>query len=126
MRLVLIVTFSMILGCRPQPLNGLYGENFDTAKFISVDQLLNSMEGKNMVNTTVKGTITASCQDDGCWLELSSIKGEPVHVDWDEKFHLPTDVEGKNVIVNGYAFRDSTKNGTPVVFKATGVKVSEQ
>ena len=54
---------------------------------------------------------------------MQNEKGSPIYVDWDEKFHLPKDIEGKSVVINGYAFMDSTDKGATIGFKATGVKL---
>ena len=81
------------------------------------------MGGQSKVDAIVTGKISSSCQDDGCWLELQNENGSPIHVDWDEKFHLPTDITGKTAILHGYAFIDSLGNGKPIAFKATGLKL---
>jgi hypothetical protein len=113
----------LIFSCRNSSSYGFYGESFDTTKAMTVPDLLYKMQGQSTAAAVVSGKISSSCQDDGCWLELQNDEGSPIHVAWDEKFHLPTDIAGKKAIMNGYAFIDSTDKGIAVGFKATGVKL---
>jgi len=100
-----------------------YGEAFDTTKVIAVSELMKEIENQKQVSVIVTGTISSSCQDDGCWLNLENPDGGEVYVEWDEKFHLPLDISGKTVMMNGYAYIDSSKEGNPIAIKASGVKL---
>ena len=113
----------LIFSCKNSSPSKFYGEPFDTSKAISVATLLNKMQGQSTVDAVVAGKISSSCQDDGCWLELQNENGSAIHVDWDEKFHLPTDISGKTAILHGYAFTDSSETGKPIAFKADGLKL---
>lgn len=113
----------LIFSCKNSSPSGFYGESFDTTKAIDVPALLSKMQGQSTVDAVVSGKISSSCQDDGCWLELQNNAGPPIHVDWDEKFHLPKDLAGKTAVMTGYAFSDSTEKGIAIGFKATGIKL---
>lgn len=96
-----------------------YGDTFDTTQVISIAELV--QQSGEQKEVTVKGTIASSCQDDGCWLNLANPGGKEIYVDWDERFHLPKDISGETVLIHGQAYIDTTAEGHPVAFKATGV-----
>jgi hypothetical protein len=100
-----------------------YGEPFDTTIAVGVKDMMVRVEDQGTIDVVVKGKVTSSCKDDGCWLNLENPDGKEIYVEWDEKFHLPLDISGKTVIVNGYAYIDSSQAGNPVAFKASGVKL---
>jgi len=120
----LALIFSLLIfSCKNSSPTGFYGEPFDTSVAITVPALLSKMKDQSIADAVVSGKISSSCHDDGCWLELQNENGSPIHVDWDEKFHLPTDIAGKTAVMSGYAFLDSTEKGIAIGFKATGIKL---
>lgn len=108
-----------LLSCGRSSAPKFYGEAFDTTRAISVSEL--TMQSGEQKTVTVKGIISSSCQDDGCWLNLTNPGGKEIYVDWDEKFHLPLDISGKSVFIHGEAYVDTTTEGHALAFKASGV-----
>ncbi len=82
-----------------------YGVTIDSTAAIPVSNLITQTPSKDV---TVKGTISAVCKGEGCWLKLDAGNGEQVFVDWDKKFSVPRDIEGKTVFVHGYSYLDTT------------------
>ena len=123
MKRLLIVAFSALIlaSCNREP--KFYGEEFDTSNAITVNELMNRMETHPEIQTVVTGTISSSCQAEGCWLNLENPGGQEVYVDWDHKFNLPKRISGETVILNGYAYIDSSGDGKVIAFKASGVKL---
>lgn len=119
--LVLVILAAVLLSCRHSSAPKFYGEAFDTTQVISVADLMQPANQSRPV--TIKGIISSSCQDDGCWLNLANPGGDEVYVDWDEKFHLPLDISGKKVLIHGEAYIDSSAEGKPVAIKASGVRL---
>jgi hypothetical protein len=78
------------------------------------------MQEQEKLQTVVKGKVTTSCTEDGCWLNLEN-SGKEILVDWDHRFNIPLDMGGRIAIVNGYAYYDSTETGKQLAFKATGL-----
>ncbi len=82
-----------------------YGLSVDSTQAISVSELILKAPDNNVV---VKGTISSVCQGEGCWMKLDAGSGEQVFVDWDKKFSVPRDIEGKTVFVHGNSYLDTT------------------
>lgn len=82
-----------------------YGVTIDSTQAIPVSKLITQTPSEDV---TVKGTISAVCQGEGCWMKLDAGNGDNVYVDWDKKFSVPRDIEGKTVFVHGYSYLDTT------------------
>ena len=95
---------------------------------------------------TVAGEITKVCTVKGCWMATAIDTNENLFVDYDYEFLLPTNSQGQNMVMTGYAYWDSTSVAElkhyaedrgaseeeiaaiteptgEVKFKATGVKI---
>ncbi len=82
-----------------------FGVTVDSTQAIPVSDLIKQTPSEDV---TVKATISAVCQGEGCWLKLDAGNSEQVYVDWDKKFSVPRDIEGKTVFVHGYSYLDTT------------------
>ena len=70
---------------------------------IKVQQLFDS---KSKFNTKFKASVTDVCQVKGCWMKLDIGNDKEVMVNFkDYGFFLPKDIVGKNVMVNGEAYK---------------------
>ena len=81
-----------------------YGVTIDSTQAIPVTDLIDQPPSEDV---TVKGTIVSVCQGEGCWLKLDAGNGTQVFVDWDKKFSVPRDIEGKQVFMHGYSYLDT-------------------
>lgn len=95
---------------------------------------------------TVAGEITKVCTVKGCWMATAIDSSENLFVDYDYEFLLPTNSQGQNMVMTGFAYWDSTsvaelqhyaedrgaseeeiaaitESTGEVKFKATGVKI---
>lgn len=61
-------------------------------------------------NGKVEGTIVASCQNKGCWMKVALNDSSTIMVKFkDYGFFVPTeDLSGRKVIMDGFAFADTT------------------
>lgn len=96
--------------------------------------------------STVAGEITKVCTVKGCWMATAIDSSENLFVDYDYEFLLPTNSQGQNMVMTGFAYWDSTSVAElqhyaedrgaseeeiaaiteptgEVKFKATGVKI---
>ena len=96
---------------------------------------------------TVAGEITKVCTVKGCWMQTAIDSNTNLFVDYDYEFLLPTNSQGQNMVMTGYAYWDSTTVAElshyaedrgaseeeiaaitvptgDVKFKATGVKIA--
>ena len=105
--ILLTIILPLFISCSHSSESKFYGEEFDPANAISVQDLAGKMAGQAKLDAVVTGKIIFSCQSDGCWLNLENPAGGEVLVDWDEKFQLPKDISGQTVFIKGTAFQDT-------------------
>ncbi|MCB0665616.1 MAG: DUF4920 domain-containing protein [Saprospiraceae bacterium] len=87
-----------------------FGDEINPESAISVANLLAALEGQDSVQAKVEGQINNVCQVKGCWMNISdeSVQ-DPVFVQFkDYAFFVPKDAAGKNVIIEGIAYREMT------------------
>jgi hypothetical protein len=89
-----------------------FGAAIDTTGMIPYTALLEQMSQADSVDAKVFGTISAVCQAKGCWMRMVSAKdttGTEMFVDFiDYSFFVPTNIEGKQVVVLGKAKKETT------------------
>lgn len=88
-----------------------FGETITAAGAISYDELLQSLTGKDSLQTKVQATVSAVCQAKGCWMTLVSTtadKPEMMVKFKDYGFFVPKDIAGRQVIMQGVAYREVT------------------
>lgn len=91
----------------PNNQSNIYGESFIYDKVVPVSELKSKMNGKELA-CVIEGNVTKVCKKEGCWVRLNDGSGDGLFVTTDEKFFLPKDCEGKTLLVNGYAYNDTT------------------
>lgn len=67
--------------------------------------------GQKTDNMRVSGVIESSCATKGCWVRVKLENGETVHTMFkDYGFFVPTnrDLKGKKIVMEGFAFTDTT------------------
>ena len=88
-----------------------FGEAIDAEGAISFDKLLAKMQQNDSLAVKVKGQIDAVCQAKGCWMNIASEDpdAENMMVRFkDYGFFVPKDISGREVIMEGYAYRETT------------------
>lgn len=91
--------------------NNQFGEPITAEGAISYERLLAEMEEKDSVEVKVRGSVSAVCQAKGCWMNIVSNEGgkEEMFVKFkDYGFFMPKDIAGREVIMEGKAFREVT------------------
>lgn len=88
-----------------------FGEKINEANVIPIGNMLTKFseadEGAMMVKTT--GEVEAVCQVKGYWMTLKKPDGNTMRVTFkDYGFFMPTDIAGKEVIIEGEAKFDTT------------------
>lgn len=73
-----------------------------------VTMLPQLLEGKDSVVTKLSGVISEVCQVKGCWMTMDVGEDEMRVVFKDYGFFMPKDASGKQVIIEGFAYRDTT------------------
>lgn len=88
-----------------------FGEAVEADGAISYDALLGMMTEGDSVAVKVKGKVEAVCQAKGCWMNITADEPgqEEMMVKFkDYGFFVPKDISGREVIMEGYAFREVT------------------
>jgi hypothetical protein len=101
----------------------VYGEKFDTTNSITTSQLMQGLQTNNSADAVITGTITRSCQSEGCWVNLDAGHGKELYVATDDKFFVPKDMAGKNVYVKGKVVVETIDDKVDTTFHATGIAV---
>jgi len=87
-----------------------YGTGFDLLNIVSTDYLIEKVENSpDSVQLKVKGKIIDVCSKKGCWMTLDTGEDTLFIKFRDYGFFVPIDsVEGKNAVVQGDLFLDTT------------------
>lgn len=87
-----------------------FGESFEStnAKVYGMESFDALTKGKENVQLTLAGKVSKVCKKKGCWMSLKKPNGEEIHVSYDYKFLLPLNVDGRDCVVNGNVYNDTT------------------
>ena len=88
-----------------------FGEKISEADAISYTALLQVLVKTDSVATKVKGIVTSVCQAKGCWIKLTSEgdnQPEMMVKFKDYGFFMPKDIAGRQVVLQGIAYREVT------------------
>lgn len=88
-----------------------FGETISPKGAITYEKLLTKMSKAESVDAKVIGTVESVCQVKGCWVNIVSAdtSKEEMFVKFvDYGFFMPLDCSGKQVIMEGQAFRETT------------------
>ena len=123
MKFYIFLTCALILsiGCNQQPpvakINdenlSYFGEKISSEGAISYDEFYSKLKSvDNLDNVKVKAKVTGVCQAKGCWMNLTSdnlVSDEQLFVKFkDYGFFMPKDIAGRDVIVEGKAYKEVT------------------
>lgn len=88
-----------------------FGEIITADNAITFDELYSKMSGVDSLPIKVAGTVGEVCQKKGCWMTFvpADPKMEPMRVTFkDYAFFMPKDLSGKKVVVDGFAYTETT------------------
>ncbi len=86
-----------------------FGEAITADGAITMPEMVAKLQGADSVAVKVKGTVESVCQVKGCWVNLRDDQAGEMFVKFkDYAFFLPKDIAGREVVMEGYAFREKT------------------
>ena len=88
-----------------------FGKMVTAKNAITYDALLPKMTKVDSMPAKVSGQVVEVCQKKGCWMTLKSVQpGQPdMRVTFkDYAFFMPKNLSGKRVVVDGFAFVETT------------------
>ncbi|MEM6522322.1 MAG: DUF4920 domain-containing protein [Bacteroidota bacterium] len=143
-----ILAFLFVVACAPTPeektaevaveaevpaeevvqLTGNFGDEITEDGAINTLDLLAQLDGADSINVKVKSEILATCAVKGCWMNVSLKEEEHMRVSFkDYGFFVPKEgIEGKKVIVEGYAKKVTTDVETLQHFAKDAGKSQEE
>jgi len=112
---LLLIGFSVWMACKSTP--SVPGDSFGAGvtnpesaiSFAEVNTKLDSLDSLNVV---MRAKVSEVCQAKGCWMNLvdpsNTAQGELFVQFKDYGFFMPKDIAGREVIVEGKAFKEAT------------------
>jgi hypothetical protein len=86
-----------------------FGDKITPEGAVPAAQIKEKLAHNDSLAMKVEGKIVDVCQKKGCWMELELANGESMRVTFkDYGFFVPKDAGGKTVIMDGYAYNDTT------------------
>ncbi len=87
-----------------------FGETIDDSATMTYDEMISKFTGTDSIPAKVVGKVSEVCQKKGCWMTIESESGgESMMVRFkDYGFFVPKDIAGRNVVMQGYAFKEVT------------------
>ncbi len=114
LKFALILSFAFLLGTTTsviaQQTDGedmYYGEKISPKKAMSFKKLYKKMQKTDGINDVkVRGEVSGVCQAKGCWMTIND-DGKEMFVKFkDYGFFMPKDIAGREVIMEGTAYRE--------------------
>lgn len=86
-----------------------FGEKISADGALSYSDMLMKLGDLDSIDVKVLGTVESVCQAKGCWMNIVE-EGQPdMFVKFkDYGFFVPKDIAGKQVVMQGYAYREVT------------------
>ncbi len=86
-----------------------FGEKINARGAVSMADLPAMMRDADSVAVKLQGTVESVCQVKGCWMNLVDDNNHGLFVQFkDYGFFMPKDIEGRQVVIDGYAYRQVT------------------
>lgn len=89
-----------------------FGEEISVDGTITYNDMLDQLQVSDTIMTKVRAQVNSVCQMAGCWMNVSDadlVAAESTFVRFkDYGFFVPKDISGKEVIMEGKAFRSYT------------------
>ena len=86
-----------------------YGDSIQDNNVIDLNAISTAMQDKSKMDMKVRGVVTEVCPKKGCWMTMKLSNGDDMRVTFkDYKIFVPKDLAGKEVILDGFAFTDTT------------------
>ncbi len=87
----------------------VYGDSIVDNNVIQLAALTTAMKGEEKKDLKIRGKVEEVCKKKGCWMMMKLSNGEEMRITFkDYKFFVPQDLVGKEVILDGYAYLDTT------------------
>ncbi len=87
----------------------LFGEEITEDGAQDISSVAGNMTGKDSMNVKLAGRVEKVCQVKGCWMTMAYGEGESMRISFrDYGFFVPKDIDGKDVVVEGTVYMETT------------------
>lgn len=87
----------------------VYGDSVTNDNVIELASVQTAMKDEKKMDMKIKGKVKEVCQEKGCWMTMTLDNGEEMRVTFkDYKIFVPKDLGGKEVVLDGFAYTDTT------------------
>ena len=91
--------------------NETFGAAFEASEVVGFDDLYAEVTDQDSMNVQVQGTVESVCQAKGCWMNIVSTETENAEMMVkfkDYGFIMHKDIAGRQVIMNGVVYYETT------------------
>ncbi|MEY3052765.1 MAG: hypothetical protein RLY31_2550 [Bacteroidota bacterium] len=86
-----------------------FGEKISAKGAVSIGALPTLLGDSDSLAVKLQGTVESVCQVKGCWMNLVDANNPGLFVQFkDYGFFMPKDIAGRQVVIDGYAYRQVT------------------
>jgi hypothetical protein len=111
-----VITLAFFAACTNTPKTlenvkgiAVYGDSVKNDQVIELANLPKEMADSSKKDIKIKGTVKEVCQSKGCWMLMDLGDGKDIRVTFkDYKIFMPKDLAGKQVVLDGFAYTDTT------------------
>ena len=87
----------------------IFGEPINNQQVIALSAIQAEMKDTPKKDLKIKGVVKDVCKEKGCWMTMTLTNGDEIRVTFkDYKFFMPKDIVGKEVVLDGFAYTDTT------------------
>ena len=105
-----IICLGITVNAQPPKVPADKGAKFGEAASLTADNALTVEQLADMTKTQqgsfkvkLKGKVTEVCQAEGCWIKIQSTDGNMMVKMKDHKFTVPVILNGKSIVIDGFA-----------------------
>lgn len=118
--LFLVIAAAFITACNTAPKTELhaienikgrpiYGDSIQNGNIIELTAISTVMRDEKKMDMKIRGKVEDVCKEKGCWMVMKLSNGEDMRVTFkDYKIFVPQNLIGKEVVIDGFAYRDTT------------------
>ena len=88
--------------------SALYGDSISDDNIIELASLQTLMKDETRKDIKIRGSVDQVCPKKGCWMIMKLEDGQEMRVTFkDYKIFVPTELAGKLVALDGFAYKDT-------------------
>jgi hypothetical protein len=111
---------ALLASCNNQPstelravknIKGLavYGDSVKDDNVIDLAAISTAMKDETKMDMKIRGKVNEVCAKKGCWMIMKLNNGDDMRVTFkDYKIFVPKDLTGKDVVLDGFVYSDTT------------------